>query len=44
LTASSEPSAADTIASAKTIEYHGGVLDGIRDTEVGPARRYWIKP
>jgi len=35
--------AADNIASAKMIEYHGGVLEGIRDTELGPARRYWIK-
>jgi predicted acetyltransferase len=35
--------AADNVASAKTIERHGGVLEGIRDTEHGPARRYWIK-
>ncbi|TQM33615.1 GNAT family N-acetyltransferase [Nocardia bhagyanarayanae] len=34
--------AADNIASAKTIERHGGVLEEIRDTELGPARRYWI--
>ncbi|GAB3938061.1 GNAT family N-acetyltransferase [Micromonospora vulcania] len=30
------------IASAKTIERHGGVLEDVRDTELGPARRYWI--
>ncbi|MET9031200.1 GNAT family N-acetyltransferase [Nocardia sp. NPDC004168] len=35
--------AADNIASAKTIERHGGVPEGIRDTHLGPARRYWIK-
>jgi predicted acetyltransferase len=35
--------AADNVASAKTIGRHGGVLEGIRDTEFGPARRYWIK-
>ncbi|MFF0527559.1 GNAT family N-acetyltransferase [Nocardia amikacinitolerans] len=34
--------AADNLASAKTIERHGGVLEEIRDTELGPARRYWI--
>ncbi|GAA2710770.1 GNAT family N-acetyltransferase [Micromonospora olivasterospora] len=34
--------AADNIASAKTIEHHGGVLEGIRDTRFGPARRYWF--
>ncbi|MGA5699800.1 GNAT family N-acetyltransferase [Peterkaempfera bronchialis] len=32
----------DNLASAKTIEHHGGVLEGVRDTEHGPARRYWI--
>ncbi|WP_309244504.1 GNAT family N-acetyltransferase [Micromonospora parastrephiae] len=32
----------DNIASARTIEQHGGVLEDIRDTELGPARRYWI--
>jgi predicted acetyltransferase len=36
-------SAADNIASAKTIEHHGGVLEDIRDTEWGSARRYWVK-
>ncbi|MBT2226460.1 GNAT family N-acetyltransferase [Nonomuraea sp. NEAU-A123] len=35
--------AAGNVASVKTIERHGGVLEGIRDTELGPARRYWIK-
>lgn len=34
--------AADNIASARTIERGGGVLADIRDTELGPARRYWI--
>lgn len=35
--------AADNVASAKTIERNGGVLAEIRDTEHGPARRYWIE-
>lgn len=35
--------AVDNIASAKTIQRHGGVLKGIRDTELGAARRYWIR-
>ncbi|GLW11317.1 hypothetical protein Misp01_64450 [Microtetraspora sp. NBRC 13810] len=35
--------AADNLASMRTIERHGGVLEGIRDTPLGPARRYWIK-
>lgn len=35
--------AADNVASAKTIEHHGGVLEEIRDTEIGPARRYWVQ-
>ena len=30
------------VASARTIERHGGVLEGIRDTGHGPVRRYWI--
>ncbi|WP_309234440.1 GNAT family N-acetyltransferase [Nocardia sp. XZ_19_385] len=34
--------AADNAASAKTIERQGGMLEGIRDTEHGPARRYWV--
>jgi predicted acetyltransferase len=33
----------DNVASAKIIEHHGGVLEGIRDTELGTLRRYWIK-
>lgn len=33
---------ADNVASAKTIEHHGGVLDAVRDTEHGAARYYWI--
>ena len=35
--------AADNVASARTIERNGGVLEDIRDTEHGPARRYWIE-
>ena len=34
---------ADNVASARTIERHGGVLEDVRDTELGPARRYWIR-
>jgi predicted acetyltransferase len=34
--------AEDNIASACIIERHGGVLESVRDTELGPARRYWI--
>jgi predicted acetyltransferase len=30
------------VASARTIERQGGVLEDIRDTEDGPVRRYWI--
>ncbi|MEH0826007.1 MULTISPECIES: GNAT family N-acetyltransferase [unclassified Micromonospora] len=33
---------AGNVASAKTIEHHGGVLEDIRETELGAARRYWI--
>jgi predicted acetyltransferase len=36
------PCLADNIASARTIERNGGVLEGIRDTDHGPVRRYWI--
>jgi predicted acetyltransferase len=32
----------DNIASARTIERNGGVLEDIRKTEVGRKRRYWI--
>jgi predicted acetyltransferase len=35
--------AVDNAGSMKTIERCGGVFEGIRDTEFGPARRYWIK-
>ena len=34
---------AGNVASAKTIERQGGVLEAVRDTEHGPMRRYWIK-
>ncbi|MET7491425.1 GNAT family N-acetyltransferase [Streptomyces sp900116325] len=34
---------ADNLASVKTIEHQGGVLEGTRDTERGPVRRYRIK-
>lgn len=34
--------AVDNTASAKTIERCGGLLEGIRLTPHGPARRYWI--
>lgn len=33
----------DNIASARVIEHHGGALEDIRPTELGMARRYWIK-
>ncbi|MFD9078560.1 GNAT family N-acetyltransferase [Streptomyces erythrochromogenes] len=33
----------DNLASVGTIERNGGVLEGIRDTGHGPARRYWIE-
>jgi predicted acetyltransferase len=34
--------AVDNVASVRTIERCGGVFEGIRDTKLGPARRYWI--
>lgn len=34
---------AGNIASAKTIERQGGVLEDIRDTELGAVRRYWVR-
>ena len=33
---------AENVASARTIERSGGVLDGVRDTDRGPVRHYWI--
>src|SRR3954463_16598251 len=36
------PCLADNVPSARTIERCGGVLEGIRDTDHGPVRRYWI--
>jgi predicted acetyltransferase len=33
----------DNIASVKTIEHQGGVLEDVRDTELSAVRRYWIK-
>ncbi|WP_326552781.1 GNAT family N-acetyltransferase [Micromonospora sp. NBC_01813] len=30
------------VASARVIEGHGGVLEDVRDTELGRTRRYWI--
>ncbi|WP_446222350.1 GNAT family N-acetyltransferase [Nocardia sp. IBHARD005] len=35
--------AAENLGSVKTIERHGGVLESIQDTELGTARRYWIR-
>lgn len=32
----------DNVASAKTIERCGGVLEDVRLTDLGLARRYWI--
>ena len=36
------PCMEDNIASARTIERCGGVLEGVRDTPHGMVRRYWI--
>ena len=36
--------AGDNAASVKTIERCGGLFEAIRDTKLGPARRYWIEP
>ena len=33
---------AGNVASAKTIERQGGVLEEVRATELGTVRRYWI--
>ena len=35
-------SAANNVASAKTIERLGGAFEEVRDTKHGPVRRYWI--
>ncbi|MBT2480757.1 GNAT family N-acetyltransferase [Streptomyces sp. ISL-94] len=32
----------DNTASVRTIERNGGVLEDVRDTLIGPKRRYWI--
>jgi hypothetical protein len=32
------------LASARVIEKAGGVLEDVRDTELGLTRRYWITP
>ncbi len=32
----------DNVASARTIERNGGVIEDVRETEVGRKRRYWI--
>ncbi len=32
----------DNLASARTIERNGGILEDVRDTELGRTRRYWI--
>ena len=34
---------AGNLASAKTIEHHGGILEGVHDAACNPVRRYWIK-
>ncbi|SCG54242.1 GNAT family N-acetyltransferase [Micromonospora coxensis] len=34
---------AGNVASARTIEHHGGVREDSRDSEPGPVRRYWIE-
>ncbi len=36
------PCLAGNVASARTIESNGGVLEGIRETDHGSVRRYWI--
>jgi predicted acetyltransferase len=33
----------DNVASAKTIERNGGVLEDVRETWLGTTRRYWIE-
>lgn len=36
------PCLADNVASARTIERCGGLLEGIRETQHGLVRRYWV--
>ncbi|MEV6368708.1 GNAT family N-acetyltransferase [Micromonospora musae] len=31
------------VASARTIERRGGILEDVRDTELGAVRRYWVQ-
>jgi predicted acetyltransferase len=33
----------DNVASSRTIEANGGVLEDLRESESGPKRRYWIE-
>jgi predicted acetyltransferase len=33
----------ENTASRRTIEHFGGVLEDIRDTEIGRVRRYWVE-
>ncbi|WP_232660762.1 GNAT family N-acetyltransferase [Pseudonocardia sp. TRM90224] len=35
--------AAENAASGRVIERNGGVLEGVRETDLGPARRYWVE-
>ena len=32
----------DNLASARIIEKAGGIIEDVRDTELGRTRRYWI--
>jgi predicted acetyltransferase len=32
----------DNVASARVIEHHGGLLEDVRETELGRTRRYWV--
>jgi predicted acetyltransferase len=34
--------AEDNSASVRTIERHGGLLEDVRATDLGQARRYWV--
>ena len=33
----------DNTASGRVIEQNGGVLESVRETKLGPARRYWVE-